>query len=323
MQTNVQRRTFLRWSTTALLLPMPVLADDSAIEDERLRVASVALNSKMGDPATNLDRVASWAEKASKAGARFAVFPEEFITGSLNKSSFNREEMDRAIAEAGRLAPARLAKISREHSITIVVGTIERRGDRRANSALVFGPEGHLATYDKIWLPEGERQFFEPGERLPILSSQGWTFTVGICADLDRGEFFEAAGRAGAELFLLSVAGSGFPNLVGQDGDQTKQALAHKALHAKLMKEHSVRSGLYVFYANQAGRSGTDWFPGLALAADPRGQIIGEHVSGEGMLVSEVSRKAVRAARQALPEGKPPECRNSSGKLVTVDNKKK
>lgn len=265
IQFDVHRRAFLRGSISALLMPWSALAGAEPA-DERLRVASVAINSKMGDPATNLDRVESWAEKASTAGARFAVFPEEYVTGSLNKSTLSQEEIDRAIAEAGRLAPARLTKIARQRTLTLVVGTIERRGGRLRNSALVIGPEGHLATYDKIWLPDGERQFFEPGETLPVLTSQGWSFAVGICADLNRGELFEAAAYAGAELFLFSVAGSGFAELVGEDRNQTRQAEAHKALHVKLMQEHAARSGLYVFYANQAGRSGTHWFPALALS---------------------------------------------------------
>ena len=65
-----------------------------------------------------------------------------------------------------------------------------------------------------------------PGETLLVLDSQGWRFAVGICADLQRGDYFRLAADAGAEFFLLCVAGSGMPELVGPDGDQTKQAEA-------------------------------------------------------------------------------------------------
>ena len=64
-----------------------------------------------------------------------------------------------------------------------------------------------------------------------MLDSQGWRFAVGICADLQRGDYFRLAADAGAEFFLLCVAGSGMPELVGPDGDQTKQAEHHRALH--------------------------------------------------------------------------------------------
>ena len=59
-----------------------------------------------------------------------------------------------------------------------------------------------------------------------MIESQGWRFAVGICADLQRGDYFRLAADAGAEFFLLCVAGSGMPDLVGPDGDQTKQAEA-------------------------------------------------------------------------------------------------
>ena len=120
----------------------------------------------------------------------------------------------------------RLEALCRELGMTAVVGTVERRGDRRFNSALIVGPDGYLATYDKMWLPGGEREYFEAGATLPVIASQGWRFAVGICADLQRGDYFRLAAEAGAEFFLLCVAGSGMPDLVGPDGDQTKQAEA-------------------------------------------------------------------------------------------------
>ena len=88
-----------------------------------------------------------------------------------------------------------------------------------------------------MWLPGGEREYFQPGETLLVLDSQGWRFAVGICADLQRGDYFRLAADAGAEFFLLCVAGSGMPELVGPDGDQTKQAEHHRALHTTLMRQ--------------------------------------------------------------------------------------
>ena len=86
--------------------------------------------------------------------------------------------------------------------MTAVVGTVERRGDRRFNSALVVGPDGYLATYDKMWLPGGECEYFEPGEdALSVVDSQGWRFAVGICADLQRGDYFRLAADAGRRVF--------------------------------------------------------------------------------------------------------------------------
>ena len=86
------------------------------------------------------------------------------------------------------------------------------------------------------------------------------------------------------------------PELVGPDGDQSKQAEHHRALHTKLMRRWSAQSGLYVFYANQAGKSGPAWFPGLVLVTDPQGQLVAEHLPTEGMVVTAVSRGVLAAA---------------------------
>ena len=172
-----------------------------------------------------------------------------------------------------------------------------------------------------MWLPGGEREYFQPGETLLVLDSQGWCFAVGICADLQRGDYFRLAADAGAEFFLLCVAGSGKPELVGPGGDQTKQAEHHRALHVKLMRRWSAQSGLYIFYANQAGMSGTAWFPGLALVTDPHGQLVAERLPTEGMPVTEVSRRVLAAARPTGPDEEADAAEgpvNSAGEAVGV-----
>ena len=96
-----------------------------------MRVAAVAMHSAMGEPAANLDRVERWLRRAKHAGARFAVFPEECITGSVNKSELADDAVLAAIDTAAELAVPRLEALCRELGMTAVVGTVERRGDRR------------------------------------------------------------------------------------------------------------------------------------------------------------------------------------------------
>ena len=294
-------------------------------DSETARVAAIAMHSFMGDPAKNLDSVEQWCIKAHQAGARFAVFPEECITGSLNKSDIPVKEAERIVDAASEEAISRLESICRRLDMTLVVGTIQRDGDKFRNSALIVGPQGYLATFHKLWLPNGtERKYFNAGTSLPIVTSQGWKLSVGICADLNRGEYFQAAAEHGAELYLLPVGGSGLANLVGPDGDQTQQAQSHKSLHLKLMQAHATNTGMYVFYANQAGHSGNAWFPGLSLAVDPDGRLVDEHLATEGMTVTVVSKKVLAGARKSpgndssLPSGRHIECRNSAGQVINV-----
>ena len=304
----------------AMAFVFPVLVTCDAEESAATtRVASVAMHSEMGKPVANLDRVEQWCVKAHEAGAKFAVFPEECVTGSLNKSNIPIDEARQIVDEAGKVTITRLESIARRLDMTLVVGTIEREGDRFRNSAVIVGPSGHLTTFHKLWLPnETEEKYFIAGTTLPIVESQGWTLSVGICADLNHSDYFHTAAAHGAEFFLLPVGGSGNANLVSDDGDQTKQAEYHKSLHEKLMRKHAVDTGMYVFYANQAGHSGNGWFPGLSLVVDPRGRLIDEHLPTEGMTVTEVARSAIKAKTHDRAALTARHCRNSSGQDVNV-----
>src|ERR1043166_2789814 len=111
---------------------------------DETRVAAVPMDSVLGDPATNLSRIESWAEKARAEGATFAVFPEECITGSLNKTKMTFEEAREIVARAQRVAGPKLEALCRRLQMTLAVGTIEPCGDRFGNNVIVVGPTGHL-----------------------------------------------------------------------------------------------------------------------------------------------------------------------------------
>ena len=62
------------------------------------KVAAIAMHSVMADPRANLARVEDWVRKAHDKGASFALFTEECITGSMNKSDMSLAQI-REIAE--------------------------------------------------------------------------------------------------------------------------------------------------------------------------------------------------------------------------------
>lgn len=264
------------------------------------RIAAVSMHSVMGAPETNLTRVAYWCSQAYKQNARFVLFTEECITGSMNKSDLSFQEAVSIAREADKITRPYLENLAAQYAMTLVVGTVELVDDKLANSLLIVGPNGYLTTYRKLHLPNpNERAWFIEGETLPIIKSQGWTFGVGICYDGRFGELFRAAACKGAEFYLLAVAASGGHDLITPDGDQQKQARMHRDIMMQFMPARAVDNGMYVFSANQAGYSGNAWFPGLCLACDPNGQLIAQHYSGEDMVVVEVSRDMVIKARSS------------------------
>ena len=133
------------------------------------------MHSELGRPAKNLARVAEFCEQARAAGATFVVFPEECLTGSLNKSSLSAEETANVVTAGEKLALPRLEEVAQKNQQTLIVGTILRDGAKYRNAALIVGPAGHLAKFSKLWLPnKNEERFFTAGTELLVIESQGW-----------------------------------------------------------------------------------------------------------------------------------------------------
>jgi predicted amidohydrolase len=313
LEKNLMSRTIVCLS---LFMSVPsALARASDREGAVTKVATLTMQSVMGDSKENLARIEGWAVKAQEAGATFAVFPELCVNGALCKSDLSRAEAHALAAASYPVAVRHLEALARRLRMTLVVGLEQPEGDQLGNCALVVGPAGRLTAYRKLRLPNRtEAKWFVPGRQLPVIVSQGWKFSVGICADIDQPDYFVAAASRGAEFMLCPIGGSGFGELVAAGGDQTRQARKHRELHLKLLAAAARDARMYVFYANQAGRSGSNWFPGLALAVDPRGQLVGEHSPAEGMIVTEVSRRAPAAGPRKLASV----VRNSAGEPVEI-----
>ena len=267
----------------AALSPVAPAAEPA---DATTRIAAVAMASALGDPETNLVRVEAWATRARAEGATFAVFPEECLTGSLNKSKLSLAEARQVVERSAALAIPRLESLARRLEMTLAVGTIESADERLRNAVLVVGPDGFLGSYTKIHLPnENERAWFVEGDRVLVVRSQGWTFSVGICADLNYPEMFRSAARGGAEFFLLSVGCSG-------DGSRENAVRCLKE-YSGLMRSAAVANGLPIFYADQAGPDRAS----LAFSMDLRGDVVDSLCGREGLVTTEISRGAIDRAR--------------------------
>ena len=77
-----------------------------------------------------------------------------------------------------------------------------------------------------------------------------------------------------------------------------ERAVEHCQRYTRLIHASAVSNGMYVFYANQAGRSGPASLCGLAFSMNPQGELVDCCAGREGMVVTEVSRQAIRKARQ-------------------------
>ena len=162
-----------------------------------VRIAVAQYAPTVGDVEANRAAAVSWAMRAAAEGVDLLVLPELASSGYV----FELEAEAAASAEDaehGELVDALTAVCA--GGMHIVVGINERAGSVRHNSAVVVGPQGHLATYRKLHLFNDEKSWFEPGGELPVVDLPFGRIGMVVCFDLWFPEAARALALAGAEI---------------------------------------------------------------------------------------------------------------------------
>jgi predicted amidohydrolase len=168
---------------------------------ESIRVAGVQMTPRLGDVAHNLARCLESLHTAVEGGAQLVVFPEAALSGYV----FRSLEEAAPVAEPipGRSTQA-VAEACRRLQAFVVVGLLEREGDRYYNASALIGPEGLIGKYRKLHLPYlGVDRFVCPGDLAPQVHETGvGRIGLSICYDLDFPEYPRVLALMGAQLLV-------------------------------------------------------------------------------------------------------------------------
>src|SRR5438094_6588082 len=134
-----------------------------------MKIAAVQTDVKIFEKGRNLGRVLADLETAARAGAKLVVFPECALTGYCFAS---REEAGPLAETVPGPSTEKIAAAAKRVGCTVVVGMLERSGERIYNAAAVISPEGVAGTYRKVHLPYlGSDGFSALGVRpFPVLT---------------------------------------------------------------------------------------------------------------------------------------------------------
>ncbi|MDP9269631.1 MAG: carbon-nitrogen hydrolase family protein [Chloroflexota bacterium] len=168
----------------------------------KVRVAACQIDPQLGEVDRNLERIERALVDASRAGAALAVLPEAAVTGYAYSS------LDEALPvarRATRVAPDRLSELARDHSMSIICGSLEPEGDKIYNVAYILAADGRRFQYRKTHLPFlGIDRFATPGPDAPqVYELDGLRVGVLVCYDLRFPEAARICGLDGADLIAL------------------------------------------------------------------------------------------------------------------------
>ncbi|MBA3448277.1 MAG: carbon-nitrogen hydrolase family protein [Pseudaminobacter sp.] len=237
-----------------------------------MKIAALQMQSVPGDPEANLERIEQAAREAAMQEADLLVTPELAITG------YGAGEIIRDLAEPARGdLSTRLASLSLETGIALVVGFAERAGATIYNSALyIDGPKAR-AVYRKSHLyGPYERDLFAPEKpRACIVDHRGMKLGMLICYDVEFPENVRRLAQAGAQVVIVPTA------LPASD---------HAAFIArKLIPVRAFENQLFVAYVNHCGADASFAYAGLSGIAAPDGEMLAQAPeAGEALLVAEI-----------------------------------
>ena len=251
-----------------------------------VRVAAAQIAARVGDIEANLAKHRDFTSRASKAGAHVVCFPELSLCGYPLDGDLPHEL---ARPPDGDLAQD-LAALADQFGIVVLAGMLESAASGVLyNTQLLAGPGGRLERYRKTHVPTSEIGRFRPGNELPVFRLEHAVVGVQVCYDSHFPEATTVQALAGAEIVFMPHAST---------GSETREE--KRARWLRYLPARAYDNGVFVVVVNQVDPE--RGFPGITLAFDPWGAILGEAAPDEEDLLVVDLRGEELARRRAVAE---------------------
>ncbi len=245
---------------------------------QAIRVAAVSMNSKLGEQAQTLDRIADFCEQAASERAELALFPELVVHGHCTPNTWE-------LAESVPDGPSveRLVGLAKRFEIFLSVGLSEKENDIVYNTQVLVGPQGYIGKQRKLHLSRDEVQFYKGGREIQVFDIGKCKVGTVICYDNQFPEIARIAALRGADVILMPHAAR-----EGRWDDTPESEAAARSCVFDFFKSYAMRArenACFCVLADQAGRAGyVDAYPpehpnqphhpGAAIIFGPEGELL-------------------------------------------------
>jgi predicted amidohydrolase len=243
-----------------------------------LEVAALQLEAVPGDRNRNLERFER-AVREDCGGVDLIVTPELLNVGyDLDRIGRNPDGLAESL-DGPTVTLAR--RLAHECGATIVIGLLERDGDRLHDSAAIVDSSGTVATYRKSHLYPPERESFAAGDRLLLVPTTSGRLGVMICFEHAFPEIATALALDGAEILTI-------PSAV---------PFGYEYLLTLRTRARAQDNQLFVVACNLAGNG----FCGGSLIVDPRGEVLARAGTGEETIRATIDLETIEREREREP----------------------
>ena len=143
----------------------------------RARVALIPMRVRPLDVEENFRRFLNRVEEATGEGASLLVFPETTFTGYVWEEAHLRRLAETVPGPLSR----RVASVAEAYGVFVVVGLLEKDGERFYNSAILLSPSGRILLHHR---KIEEKPPFSTGNTVPVARTPFGKVSTLVCGDL-------------------------------------------------------------------------------------------------------------------------------------------
>ncbi|EXG82506.1 carbon-nitrogen hydrolase family protein [Cryptosporangium arvum] len=248
-------------------------------------VAAGQLAAPAGRIAENVDRTLRAMRDARSAGVDLLVLPECGLTGYVFDDAAS---VHAAALEVDGPELARVASAASGSGLHVVVGYLERAGDRVHNTVTLFGPGGPMATYRKTHLPHlGADRYVTPGDNLPVLVTTPFgVIGLSICYDLRFPEWARCLALGGADIIA----------------NPTNWPAPAEQVAELFTRVRAAENHVYVIAANRGDEEEGVSFIGRSQILDPSGAVLASADRGDALVIAAIDPAEARRKEILAPE---------------------
>jgi predicted amidohydrolase len=224
----------------------------------RIKIAAVQMEPKLMKSRENLGNILSAAKQAAENHADLIVFPECSLSGYIFSS--RQEALPFAETIPGP-SIEKLISLCQELKVYVILGLLEKHGDKLFNTAAFLGPGGLIGKYRKNHLPFlGVDRFVDIGdEPFQVYQTPIGNIGLQICYDVVFPESSRVMTLLGADVLVLPA---NFPASRGEK------------IITYLLSARAIENRVHVVSVNRIGNERSYSFAGLSKIVDASGNIL-------------------------------------------------
>lgn len=211
----------------------------------KCKIAVVQFKIKQFGVTENLQKAEKFIAKASNSGADIIVFPEDFVTGSIEGTG--------KLIDYNHTHRKHFQVLAKKYKINIVPGSIIEGGKTGVyNTAYYIDSNGKvIGKYRKVHLWISEQADYTPGNKAVVFKTKFGKIGLIICWDLAFPEIFRAMVKREVEIVICPSywcygdAGQGIKYDANSEAKQIDALCVARAFENEIILVHCNAAGAY------------------------------------------------------------------------------